>query len=203
MAPHTTFHQAVASTGRLSSSDRTDRTSRSGRSSGGDPACLRRRDPSLVCCRGLLAIELRSSPTCRATSISRTRSRAGGHPPRDRGARAAQGARGHHEGRAVDVQDGQLRSGLRHERLWLASRANIPRKRRRSSSTATSRRTPGSSTHDGDQGAGQGQGFVETLLGRETADPRAPRVHPALLGAGEMAINMPIQGTLLTSRRSP
>ena len=41
----------------------------------------------------------------------------GGHPPRDGRHGAEEGARGHHRGRAIDGQDGQLRPRLRDERL--------------------------------------------------------------------------------------
>ncbi len=69
------------------------------------------------------------------------------HPPRDRRPGPAQGARGHHPRRALDGQDGQLRAGLRDERLRAGQRGPTSRARRpRSSSTATSRPTPGSAT---------------------------------------------------------
>ncbi len=84
-----------------------------------DPARVRGRDAGHHAgCRGLQpdrAADPRPRVGRRAPA-RRVRARRR-HPPRDRGPRAPQGARGHHPGRAIDGQDGQLRAGLRHERL--------------------------------------------------------------------------------------
>ncbi len=80
-------------------------------------------------------------------------------------------------GRALDGQDGQLRDRLRDERLRAVQPGRTSRARRpRSSSTPTSRRTPGSATTCSTSRSRPGQqGFVTTLLGRKRSDPRARR----------------------------
>ena len=69
------------------------------------------------------------------------------HPPRDGRAGAQEGPRRRDGRRALDGQDGQLRPGLRHERLRpVDARGHPARARRRTSSPATSRPTAASAT---------------------------------------------------------
>ena len=93
------------------------------------------------------------------------------HPPRDGRPRAPQGPRRRHPRRAVDGQDGQLRAGLRDERLRPGDAGRTSRARRpRSSSTRYFAAYSGHQLlHDGHQGAGQGPG-----LRRDAARPQAP-----------------------------
>ena len=103
----------------------------------------------------------------------------GRHPPRDGGPRAPQGARRRHRGRAIDGQDGQLRAGLRDERL----RAVEPREH-------PARRGPGvhqhllrdlfrdQLLHARDQGAGSDPGLRHDAARAQAPDPRAGRPQP-------------------------
>ena len=117
---HTTFQQAVAATGRLSSTDpnlqnipiRTE-LGREIRHTfvAGDPGhVLLAADYSQIELRVLAHVVGRRAPQGGLRAARR-------HPPRDGRAGAQEGPRRGHLGRALDGQDGQLRAGLRHERL--------------------------------------------------------------------------------------
>ena len=199
---HTTFQQAVASTGRLSL-DRPEPPEHPHphRARSQDPPRIRGRRPGPRAAGRRLQPDraARAGPRVGRRAPARGLRAARGHPPRDRRAGAPQGPGRRHRRRALDGQDGQLRAGLRHERLRAGQpRANIPRgeaqdfissllrglqrhqllhaahPRDRASSGATSRRCSGAAA----------------------GSPSCEARNSALRGAGErMAINMPIQGT--------
>ena len=148
---HTTFHQAVAATGRLSSSDpnlqnipiRTALGRRIRRAFvAGEPGPDAAR-------RGLLArSSCGSSPTSRATSTSRTRSPASADIHRETAARVLHKDPAdvtHGERSMAKMVNFGLAYGMSDFGLVDAGRTSRAR-RPRSSSTATSRRTPGSAT---------------------------------------------------------
>ena len=198
---HTTFHQAVASTGRLSSSDpnlqnipiRTELGRR-----------IRRAfvagEPDLVAAgRRLLArSSCGSSPTCRATSTSRRPSRARptstARRPRGCSTRTPTTITKDERSMAKMVNFG-LAYGMSD--FGLASRANIPRKEAQEFINSYFAAYSGISYYMmAIKEQAKAQGFVETLLGRKRQIPELRASNPALRGAGErMAINMPIQGT--------
>ena len=147
---HTTFHQAIASTGRLSSTDpnlqnipirsELGRRIRHTFVAGADDVVLLAADYSQIELRILAHV---SGDVHLQRGVRATR----GHPPRDRRARAPQGPRRRQRRRALDGQDGQLRPGLWHERLRpVQPRGHLARRPRRSSSTRTSRPTRASAT---------------------------------------------------------
>ena len=110
----------------------------------------------------------------------------GRHPPRDGRARAPQGPRRRDRGRALDGQDGQLRAGLRHERLRARRAGPTSRaRRRRTSSTATSRPTRHQLLHAPHQGRGARAGLRRDAPGPPALDPRAAgSATPQLRGGG-------------------
>ena len=146
---HTTFHQAVAATGRLSSSNpnlqnipiRTDLGRR-----------IRRAFVSGAPAPVLLAADYSPDRAPDPRPCVRRRAPQGGvrargrHPPRDRGARAPQGpadVTADERSMAKMVNFG-LAYGMRD--FGLSAAPGSAARRRRSSSTRTSRRTPGSAT---------------------------------------------------------
>jgi DNA polymerase-1 len=197
---HTTFHQAVAATGRLSSSDpnlqnipiRTPLGRR-----------IRRAfvagDPSLV----LLAadysqIELRILAHVSGDEHLKDAFARGADIHRETAARVLHKA-------PEDVDHGErsmakmVNFGLAYgmSDFGLASRANIPRKEAQEFINSYFAAYSGISYYMmAIKETAKAQGFVETLLGRKRQIPELRASNPALRGAGErMAINMPIQGT--------
>ncbi len=197
---HTTFHQAVASTGRLSSSDpnlqnipiRTELGRR-----------IRRAfvagDPSLV----LLAADYSQVELRILAHVS------GDEHLKDAFARGADihretAARVLHKDPA-DITHGErsmakmVNFGLAYgmSDFGLASRANIPRAEAQEFINSYFAAYSGISYYMmAIKEQAKAQGWVETLLGRKRQIPELRASNPALRGAGErMAINMPIQGT--------
>ncbi len=197
---HTTFHQAVASTGRLSSSDpnlqnipiRTELGRR-----------IRRAfvagDPSLV----LLAADYSQIELRILAHVS------GDEHLKDAFARQADihretAARVLHKAPEEITKDERsmakmVNFGLAYgmSDFGLASRANIPRKEAQEFINSYFAAYSGISYYMmAIKEQAKAQGFVETLLGRKRQIPELRASNPALRGAGErMAINMPIQGT--------
>ncbi|MEX1169702.1 MAG: DNA polymerase I [Chloroflexota bacterium] len=197
---HTTFHQAVASTGRLSSSDpnlqnipiRTELGRR-----------IRRAfvagDPSLV----LLAADYSQIELRILAHVS------GDEHLKDAFARQADihretAARVLHKAPEAITKDERsmakmVNFGLAYgmSDFGLASRANIPRKEAQEFINSYFAAYSGISYYMmAIKEQAKAQGFVETLLGRKRQIPELRASNPALRGAGErMAINMPIQGT--------
>ena len=186
---HTTFHQAVAATGRLSSSDpnlqnipiRTPLGRRIRRAfvAGAPDLTLVAADYSQIELRILAHV---SGDEHLRDAFAQERR----HPPRDRRARAPQGPRRRDARRALDGQDGQLRDRLRDERL----RALQPRRtsrapRPRTSSTPTSRRTPGSRYYMlAIKEQARTQGYVDDAPRAQAAHPGARRAQPDPAGGG-------------------
>ena len=197
---HTTFHQAVAATGRLSSSDpnlqnipiRTPLGRR-----------IRRAfvagEPSLV----LLAadysqVELRILAHVSGDEHLKEAFARGADIHRETAARVLHKA-------AEDVTHGErsmakmVNFGLAYgmSDFGLASRANIPRAEAQEFITSYFAAYSGISYYImAIKEQAKAQGYVETLLGRKRQIPELRASNPALRGAGErMAINMPIQGT--------
>ena len=197
---HTTFHQAVASTGRLSSSDpnlqnipiRTElgRKIRRAFVAG---------DPSLV----LLAADYSQIELRILAHVS------GDEHLKDAFARQADihretAARVLHKAPEEITKDERsmakmVNFGLAYgmSDFGLASRANIPRKEAQEFINSYFAAYSGISYYMmAIKEQAKAQGFVETLLGRKRQIPELLASNPALRGAGErMAINMPIQGT--------
>ncbi|HUG47872.1 MAG TPA: DNA polymerase I [Candidatus Limnocylindria bacterium] len=197
---HTTFQQAVASTGRLSSTDpnlqnipiRTELGRRIRRAFvAGDPSkTLLAADYSQIELRILAHVSgdvhLREAFERRADVHRETAARVLGKDPSDVSADERSMAKMVNFGLAYGMSD------------WgLASRANIPREQARDFIDSYFAAYSGIAyymIHMKD--LAKQQGYVETLLGRRRWIPELEARNSALRGAGErMAINMPIQGT--------
>jgi DNA polymerase I len=197
---HTTFHQAVASTGRLSSSDpnlqnipiRTElgRKIRRAFVAG---------EPELV----LLAadysqIELRILAHVSGDEHLKDAFARGADIHRETAARVLQKAPEditHAERSMAKMVNFGLAYGMSD--FGLASRANIPRADAQAFINSYFAAYSGISYYMMEiKEQAKRQGWVETLLGRKRQIPELNASNPALRGAGErMAINMPIQGT--------
>jgi DNA polymerase-1 len=197
---HTTFHQAVASTGRLSSSDpnlqnipiRTELGRKIRRAFvAGDPSLvLLAADYSQIELRILAHVsgdEHLKDAFARQADIHReTAARVLHKAPEDITAGERSMAKMVNFGLAYGMSD-----------FGLASRANIPRKEAQEFINSYFAAYSGISYYMmAIKEQAKAQGFVETLLGRKRQIPELRASNPALRGAGErMAINMPIQGT--------
>ncbi len=197
---HTTFHQAVAATGRLSSSDpnlqnipiRTElgRKIRRAFVAG---------EPELV----LLAadysqIELRILAHVSGDEHLKDAFARGADIHRETAARVLQKAPEditHAERSMAKMVNFGLAYGMSD--FGLASRANIPRADAQAFINSYFAAYSGISYYMMEiKEQAKRQGWVETLLGRKRQIPELNASNPALRGAGErMAINMPIQGT--------
>src|SRR4051794_932380 len=197
---HTTFHQAVASTGRLSSSDPNlqnipIRTALGRR--------IRRAFVAGAADRTLLAADYSQIELRILAHVS------GDEHLKDAFARKADihretAARVLHKDPA-DIDSGErsmakmVNFGLAYgmSDFGLASRANIPRREAQEFINSYFAAYSGISYYMmAIKEQAKAQGFVETLLGRKRQIPELRASTPALRGAGErMAINMPIQGT--------
>jgi DNA polymerase-1 len=197
---HTTFHQAVAATGRLSSSDpnlqnipiRTELGRRIRRAFvAGEPALvLLAADYSQIELRILAHVsgdEHLKDAFARNTDIHReTAARVLNKPPEDIT---------HGERSMAKMVNFGLAYGMSD--FGLASRANISRQEAQTFINSYFTAYSGISYYMmAIKDQARDQGFVETLLGRKRQIPELRASNPALRGAGErMAINMPIQGT--------
>ncbi len=197
---HTTFHQAVAATGRLSSSDpnlqnipiRTALGRRIRRAFvAGDPdLVLLAADYSQIELRILAHVsgdEHLKDAFARGADIHReTAARVLHKPPEDITHAERSMAKMVNFGLAYGMSD-----------FGLASRANIPRKDAQEFINSYFAAYSGISYYMmAIKEQAKAQGWVETLLGRKRQIPELRASNPALRGAGErMAINMPIQGT--------
>ncbi|HET9346799.1 MAG TPA: DNA polymerase I, partial [Candidatus Limnocylindrales bacterium] len=197
---HTTFHQAVASTGRLSSSDpnlqnipiRTELGRRIRRAFvAGDPSkVLLAADYSQIELRILAHVsgdEHLKDAFARGADIHReTAARVLHKAPDDITKDERSMAKMVNFGLAYGMSD-----------FGLASRANIPRKEAQEFINSYFAAYSGISYYMmAIKETAKQQGWVETLLGRKRQIPELRAANPALRGAGErMAINMPIQGT--------
>jgi DNA polymerase-1 len=197
---HTTFHQAVASTGRLSSSDpnlqnipiRTElgRKIRRAFVAGEPDLVLLAADYSQIELRILAHVsgdEHLKDAFARQADIHReTAARVLHKAPEDITPGERSMAKMVNFGLAYGMSD-----------FGLASRANIPRKEAQEFINSYFAAYSGISYYMmAIKEQAKAQGFVETLLGRKRQIPELRASNPALRGAGErMAINMPIQGT--------
>jgi DNA polymerase-1 len=197
---HTTFHQAVAATGRLSSSDpnlqnipiRTELGRRIRRAFvAGDPGLvLLGADYSQIELRILAHVsgdEHLKDAFARNADIHReTAARVLGKPPE---------SITHAERSMAKMVNFGLAYGMSD--FGLATRANISRQEAQSFINSYFTAYSGISYYMmAIKDQAKDQGFVETLLGRKRQIPELRASNPALRGAGErMAINMPIQGT--------
>src|SRR4051812_14450523 len=197
---HTTFHQAVASTGRLSSSDpnlqnipiRTALGRRIRRAFvAGDPdRVLLAADYSQIELRILAHVsgdEHLKDAFARGADIHReTAARVLHKDPDDID---------HDERSMAKMVNFGLAYGMSD--FGLASRANIPRQEAQEFINSYFAAYSGISYYMmAIKEQARAQGYVETLLGRKRQIPELRASNPALRGAGErMAINMPIQGT--------
>jgi DNA polymerase-1 len=197
---HTTFHQAVAATGRLSSSDpnlqnipiRTALGRRIRRAFvAGDPdRTLLAADYSQIELRILAHVsgdEHLKDAFARQADIHReTAARVLHKAPEAITADERSMAKMVNFGLAYGMSD-----------FGLASRANIPRQEAQEFINSYFAAYSGISYYMmAIKEQAKNQGFVETLLGRKRQIPELRASNPALRGAGErMAINMPIQGT--------
>jgi DNA polymerase I len=197
---HTTFHQAVASTGRLSSSDpnlqnipiRTElgRKIRRAFVAGEPDLVLLAADYSQIELRILAHVsgdEHLKDAFARGADIHReTAARVLGKAPEDITHAERSMAKMVNFGLAYGMSD-----------FGLASRANIPRADAQSFINSYFAAYSGISYYMMEiKEQAKRQGWVETLLGRKRQIPELNASNPALRGAGErMAINMPIQGT--------
>ena len=197
---HTTFHQAVASTGRLSSSDpnlqnipiRTPLGRRIRRAfvAGAPDVTLLAADYSQIELRILAHVsgdEHLKDAFARQADIHReTAARVLHKAPEEIT---------HGERSMAKMVNFGLAYGMSD--FGLASRANIPRKEAQEFINSYFAAYSGISYYMmAIKEQAKAQGFVETLLGRKRQIPELRASNPALRGAGErMAINMPIQGT--------
>jgi DNA polymerase-1 len=197
---HTTFHQAVAATGRLSSSDpnlqnipiRTALGRRIRRAfvAGAPDLTLLAADYSQVELRILAHVSgdehLKDAFARKADIHRETAARVLHKPPEDIT---------HGERSMAKMVNFGLAYGMSD--FGLASRANIPRKEAQEFINSYFAAYSGISYYMmAIKEQAKTQGFVETLLGRKRQIPELRAANPALRGAGErMAINMPIQGT--------
>ncbi|MFL5685347.1 MAG: DNA polymerase I [Chloroflexota bacterium] len=197
---HTTFHQAVAATGRLSSSDpnlqnipiRTELGRRIRRAFvAGEPGLvLLGADYSQIELRILAHVsgdEHLKDAFARNADIHReTAARVLGKPPEDIS---------HGERSMAKMVNFGLAYGMSD--FGLASRANISRQDAQTFINSYFTAYSGISYYMmAIKDQARDQGFVETLLGRKRQIPELRASNPSLRGAGErMAINMPIQGT--------
>ena len=197
---HTTFHQAVASTGRLSSSDpnlqnipiRTTLGRRIRRAfvAGGPDVTLLAADYSQIELRILAHVsgdEHLKDAFARQADIHReTAARVLHKDPGDIS---------HGERSMAKMVNFGLAYGMSD--FGLASRANIPRQEAQEFINSYFAAYSGISYYMmAIKETARKQGWVETLLGRKRQIPELRASNPTLRGAGErMAINMPIQGT--------
>jgi DNA polymerase-1 len=197
---HTTFHQAVAATGRLSSSDpnlqnipiRTELGRRIRRAfvAGGPGLVLLGADYSQIELRILAHVSgdahLKDAFARGADIHRETASRVLGKAPEDITHAERSMAKMVNFGLAYGMSD-----------FGLASRANIPRAEAQAFINSYFAAYSGISYYMMEiREQAKRQGWVETLLGRKRQIPELNASNPALRGAGErMAINMPIQGT--------
>ena len=197
---HTTFHQAVAATGRLSSSDpnlqnipiRTELGRRIRRAfvAGAPDLVLLAADYSQIELRILAHVsgdEHLKDAFAREADIHReTAARVLHKPPEDITKDERSMAKMVNFGLAYGMSD-----------FGLASRANIPRKEAQEFINSYFAAYSGISYYMmAIKEQAKAQGWVETLLGRKRQIPELRASNPSLRGAGErMAINMPIQGT--------
>jgi DNA polymerase I len=197
---HTTFHQAVASTGRLSSSDpnlqnipiRTElgRKIRRAFVAGAPDLVLLAADYSQIELRILAHVsgdEHLKDAFARGADIHReTAARVLGKAPEEITHAERSMAKMVNFGLAYGMSD-----------FGLASRANIPRAEAQAFINSYFAAYSGISYYMMEiKEQAKRQGWVETLLGRKRQIPELNASNPALRGAGErMAINMPIQGT--------
>jgi DNA polymerase I len=197
---HTTFHQAVAATGRLSSSDpnlqnipiRTELGRRIRRAfvAGEPELVLLAADYSQIELRILAHVsgdEHLKDAFARNADIHReTAARVLGKPPEDIS---------HGERSMAKMVNFGLAYGMSD--FGLATRANISRQDAQTFINSYFTAYSGISYYMmAIKDQARDQGFVETLLGRKRQIPELRASNPALRGAGErMAINMPIQGT--------
>jgi len=204
MAPdgrlHTTFHQAVAATGRLSSSDpnlqnipiRTALGRRIRRAfvAGAPDLTLLAADYSQVELRILAHVSgdehLKDAFARKADIHRETAARVLHKAPEEIT---------HDERSMAKMVNFGLAYGMSD--FGLASRANIPRREAQEFINSYFAAYSGISYYMmAIKEQAKSQGFVETLLGRKRQIPELRASNPALRGAGErMAINMPIQGT--------
>jgi DNA polymerase-1 len=197
---HTTFHQAVASTGRLSSSDpnlqnipiRTPLGRRIRRAfvAGSPELVLLAADYSQIELRILAHVsgdEHLRDAFARGADIHReTAARVLHKEPADVTADERSMAKMVNFGLAYGMSD-----------YGLSSRANIPRQEAQEFINSYFAAYSGISYYMmAIKEQARNQGYVETLLGRKRQIPELRAANPTLRGAGErMAINMPIQGT--------
>jgi len=197
---HTTFHQAVASTGRLSSSDpnlqnipiRTPLGRRIRRAfvAGSPELVLLAADYSQIELRILAHVsgdEHLRDAFARGADIHReTAARVLHKEPADVTADERSMAKMVNFGLAYGMSD-----------YGLSSRANIPRQEAQEFINSYFAAYSGISYYMmAIKEQARNQGYVETLLGRKRQIPELRTANPTLRGAGErMAINMPIQGT--------
>ncbi len=197
---HTTFHQAVASTGRLSSSDpnlqnipiRTALGRRIRRAfvAGAPDVTLMAADYSQIELRILAHVsgdEHLKDAFARQADIHReTAARVLHKDPADITHAERSMAKMVNFGLAYGMSD-----------FGLASRANIPRQEAQEFINSYFAAYSGISYYMmAIKETARAQGWVETLLGRKRQIPELRASNPTLRGAGErMAINMPIQGT--------
>jgi len=197
---HTTFHQAVAATGRLSSSDpnlqnipiRTPLGRRIRRAfvAGAPDVTLLAADYSQIELRILAHVSgdehLKDAFGRKADIHRETAARVLHKAPEDVTADERSMAKMVNFGIAYGMSD-----------FGLSTRANIPRKEAQEFINTYFATYSGISYYMlAIKEQARSQGWVSTLLGRKRQIPELRAANPALRGAGErMAINMPIQGT--------